>query len=99
MQWSVEDTNYIYVVHRARIGIAVQHAGGDSGAWLCSAIISTPGPGQREMDDSHHCAGRGTSHLQLVLEILVIVLLILVILVMLVIVLVISLVTYQEGYE
>ena len=92
----MEDTNYIYVVHRARIGIAVQHAGGDSGAWLCSAIISTPGPGQREMDDSHHCAGRGTSHLQLVLVKLEIVLIIQVILV---IVLVISLVAYQVDYE
>jgi len=36
-----------------------RRGGGDSGAWVCPAIISTPGAGQREMEDCHHSAGRG----------------------------------------
>ena len=52
---SMKDINQIPVCHMDK----VECAGGDCGAWLCSAIISTPSTGQREMEDSHHSAGRG----------------------------------------
>ena len=63
MSYTVEDADNIHMVHRARVVRRVAHAGGDSRAWLCSAILPTPGTSQGEMEDGHHCNGRGTFHL------------------------------------
>ena len=64
MSYTVEDADNIHMVHWARVVRRVAHAGGDSRAWLCSAILPTPGTSQGEMEDGHHCNGRGTFHLR-----------------------------------
>ena len=71
MSYTVEDADNIHMVHWARVVRRVAHAGGDSRAWLCSAILPTPGTSQGEMEDGHHCNGRGTFHLRHLVQIII----------------------------